>query len=382
MMKKDKYNVIFCRYNSIGIILTLVLVQSCIALYVPENTDNKELLVVHGMITDSETTDTVKLFRSFPLGKLADAVPVTGSIVTISDNAGNIFELEETQPGVYLTPETFNGRVGFSYKLNITDLNNVHYESEPMEMRPVPEIDSLYYEKVVIEKPEGFDKGIETCRIYVDTRDPANNCKYFRWNYTETWMFRLNFSIRDSICYINNNSHEIDIKSTAAFAQSKIERHLIKYISNETDRLMVRYTILVNQYSLNQDEYVYWEKMHNILSNVGGLYDMIPASLPNNLHCIENPDETVLGYFSVSARSSKRIFIRDEFAGIKDRYADCVTDTIYSPKPPGLNETVWILITYPCSIPCQPYYLITNRRECTDCTLRGTRIKPAFWRDE
>ncbi|HLN56135.1 MAG TPA: DUF4249 domain-containing protein [Bacteroidales bacterium] len=381
-MKKGKQSKSLRRKNCIGIPIFLLMIQGCIALYVPENIDNKELLVVQGMITDNESADTVKLFRSFPLGKRADAIPVTGAKVAVSDNTGKMSDLEERLPGIYVTPEAFRGQAGLSYKLLITDRNSQHYESDLMEMIPVPEIDSLYYEKVVIAEPEGFYKGINACRVFIDTRDPANNCKYFRWDFSETWMFRLNFSIRDSICWINNNSHEIDIKSTAAFAQSKIERHQIKYISNETDRLKVRYSIRVNQYSLNEDEYVYWEKMSNIVSNVGGLYDMIPGSLPNNLHCIENPDETVLGYFSVSAKSSKRIFIQNEFAGIKDRYEDCVTDTVYSPNLPGLNETVWILITYPCSIPCQPYYLITNRKECSACTLRGTRIKPAFWTEE
>jgi hypothetical protein len=335
---------------------------------------------VQGLITDGEKPDTIKLFRSFPLGKMQSAIPVTGCEVKVVDNLGNQYALAEVFPGVHITPDNFKGQVGLSYMLLISD-GNTHYESDQMEMKAVPVIDSLYYEKVNMVKPSGFYKGIDACKIYIDTRDPSGNCKYFRWDFSETWMFRLNFSVPDSICYINNNSHDINIKSTAAFDQSTVNRQLIKYITNETDRLKIRYTILVNQYSLNEEEYAYWEKMDNILSNVGGLYDMIPASLPNNLHCIENPDETVLGYFSVSSKSSKRIFISDQFEGIIDRYSDCITATIYTKNPPGLNESIWILLTNPCSIPCQTSYMITNRRECTDCTLRGSKIKPGFWTD-
>lgn len=90
-----------------------------------------------------------------------------------------------------------------------------------------------------------------------------------------------------------------------------------------------KYSIQVKQYSLNEDEYDYWEKRQRITENVGGLYDINPAALPSNLYCIENANETVLGYFGVSAVSSKRIFIRDHFTGLIDRYIDCIHDTIF-----------------------------------------------------
>jgi hypothetical protein len=45
---------------------------------------------------------------------------------------------------------------------------------------------------------------------------------------------------------------------------------------------------------------------------------MIPSSIPSNISCIDDPNEKVLGYFSVSARSSKKIFIKDIFSGLID----------------------------------------------------------------
>lgn len=78
-----------------------------------------------------------------------------------------------------------------------------------------------------------------------------------------------------------------------------IDRHPVIYISNLTDRLKTKYSILVNQYSLNEDEYNYWKKLKNITVSVGGLHDIIPSLIPSNIVCIENPGEKVLGYFSV-----------------------------------------------------------------------------------
>jgi len=364
----------------------LLLLNGCVAEFIPKIEEEKELLVVQGLITDQHETDTIKLSKSLPLGEVSEAKPVSGFHVTISDNFGNVVSLTESVPGTYLTPSTFYGIIGRIYTLHVktnSESGNLTYESYPMEMVPVPPIDSLYYEKIAIEKPEGFFKGVDACQIKLDTYDPQNICKYYRWNFSETWKFRLLFDVPNQTCWINEKSHSINIKSTAGFDEARIKSYPINYISNVTDRLRTRYSILVDQYSLNEDEYIYWEKIQNIAEQVGGLYDIIPASVPSNINCIENPSETVLGYFSVSAKSSKRLFIQDNFEGIIDRYKKCITDTVYSPDFPGVNITSWILFAHKCGgPPCVAFYEITTDEECADCTLRGTKIKPDFWTDD
>ena len=370
----------------IEFLLILLLLNSCIAQFVPQIEEEKELLVVQGLITDQNETDTIKLSKSLPLGEVSAAKPVSGGYVTISDNLGNEVSLAESVPGTYLTPPSFCGVIGRSYTLHIktnTGSGNFNYESYPTEMVPVPPIDSLYYEKIVIEKPEGFFKGVDACQIKLDTYDPQNKCKFYRWDFSETWEFRLLFDVPNQKCWINDKSHSINIKSTAAFDEARIKSYPVNYITNVTDRLKTEYSILVNQYSLNEDEYIYWEKIQNIAVQVGGLYDIIPASVPSNINCVENPAEKVLGYFSVSAKSSKRLFITDNFNGIIDRYNKCITDTVGSPDFPGVNITAWILFAHICGgPPCVPFYEITTNHGCADCTLRGTKVKPDFWTDD
>jgi hypothetical protein len=363
----------------------LLILNSCIAQFIPQISEEKELLVVQGLITDQPEPDTIKLSKSMPLGETNSARPLSGSRVDITDDLNNVVSLNEIAPGTYITPSNFRGQVGRFYTLHVHTSGisgNLNYESAAMEMKPVPTIDSLYYTKTVIQQAEGFDKGINGCQIYLDTRDPLNKCKYYRWDFTETWEFRLPFAVPNETCWIKEKSKAINIKSTVAFDEARITRFPINYISNVTDRLKTRYSILVNQYSLGEEEYAYWEKIQNVAIQVGGLYDIIPASVSSNISCIENPTEKVLGYFSVSAKSSKRIFIKDNFAGIIDHYNKCVTDTIYSTNYPGLNINSWIIIAHLCSIPCVPFFEITTHKECEDCTLRGTNIKPDFWNDD
>lgn len=361
-----------------------ILTGGCITPFMPDIEENQELLVVEGLITDQPEANTVRLSLSMPLGQRLSATPVSGAVISIFDDLGKVYNLVESKKGTYQTnPSTFRGVAGRKYRLHIktkgTSTNYYTYESVPMEMKPVPPIDSIYYEKVVISGPDlysGLPK--EGCQIYMDTEDKENNCRFFRWNYTETWEFRIPFEVPNNRCWVSEASSNINIKSTSALAQSRINRFPIKYVSNSTDRLKVKYSILIQQYSLSEDEFIFWDKMKNIYENVGSLYDMIPAAIPGNIYCVENPKEKVLGYFSVSSTTSKRIFIKDNFFGQADPYRYCITDTIFGGgQIPGLNSYVWIL--YDHSFPPPAYRVITDNKGCADCTVRGTNKKPAFW---
>lgn len=167
----------------------------------------------------------------------------------------------------------------------------------------------------------------------------------------------------------------------SVLTQNRISRFPLKFISNETDRLAVRYTILVNQYSLSESEYTYWEKLQSISEEVGSLYDITPSSIPGNIFCIEDPAEQVLGFFSVSGKTSKRIYIDDNFLGLVNYYKECPADTIYGTgNIPGLNSYVWVIEDQSYAMP--PYRVITEMKFCADCTVKGTTTRPAFWEEQ
>ena len=376
-------------YPSSGLIplMFLIFLTGCVVQFIPETEEEKELLVVEGLITDQPGPNTIKLSKSLPFGKKSEAIPLSGCVVSLKDNLGNYYPLQEKVAGTYITDSsTFRGQAGRFYTLGISTNNGssiINYESLPVEMKPVPPIDSVYYEKTVIK--EGYKNffKIDGCNIYLDTHDPENICKYYRWDFNETWILRLLFPVENIKCWVSDTTNEINFKSTAAFNESRIIRQPITYISNITDRLKTKYSISVNQYSLNEDEYIYWEKLQNITDQVGGLYDVIPASVPSNIFCIDNPEEKVLGYFSVSARSSRRIFIKDNFAGIIDRYTDCIIGYFYGDgEIPGLNTSVWVLSDDPpgsSGFGSPRKRTLTDKQGCADCRVRGTDVKPEFW---
>jgi hypothetical protein len=377
-----------------GLVLIIpLIIAGCVEKFTPEIHETQYLIVVNGSITNLPEVYTVRLSWSIPFGGKT-SFPMAGCNVTVHDDLGHIYQFSESStPGIYHSDKTtFQGVVGRKYTLCINTLNatpaHYSYESLPMEMKPVPPIDTLFYEKVLIKEAAPITDPLEGCQIYLNAYEPNGDCRFYRWDYTETWEFEIPYEIVDNrICWISNSSGNIDVKNTLALSEDRVSRHPLLFISNETDRLSKRYSMIVSQYSLSENEYAYWEKIKDISQDAGSLYDKIPFSIQANLFCIEDPHEQVLGYFSVSAKTSKRIFIDEPFRGLVNPYKECPSDTLWGfgldsaslSHIAGLNEYVWIIEAYRQDEIM--YLVITKDHRCADCSLRGTTTRPEFWED-
>jgi hypothetical protein len=361
----------------------ILLTGGCIKQFTPEISENQNILVVEGLITDQPGQNIIKVSESMPLGIRYSPNPLSGCVVTISDDLGDFYTLAEQPGGIYITNPPFQGVIGRVYTLHIKTNGahqNLSYQSNPMLMKPVPPIDSIYYTRKVFSQFSPTWPTGEGCEIFLSTHDPDNNCRFYRWEFVETWEMRLPYATTNNHCWITAHSDKINIKTTTALTEDKIEKMPINIVSNATDRLQVRYSILINQYSLNEDEYVYWDKLQNIGEQVGTLYDIIPASTVSNMWCIEKPADNVLGYFSVSAVKSKRLFIKDTFRGLPQLYDNCENSSVsYNDSIPGLNYDRWVIIAVPTPPP--GYKILTFLKGCADCTVRGTTTMPDYWND-
>ena len=373
-------------YKSFILLVIILSHEGCVTKFMPEIEESRELLVVEGMITDQPETNRIRLTKSSPLNKKNIVKPVPGCIVNISDDQDNNWVLKETGNGYYITDSLkFRAIIGRKYTLKVYSNGKLpkdhSYESVAMELKPVPPIDDIFYEKELIEEGNEESVAKEGCTVYLDTHDPGGDCKYFRWDYTETWEVRLPYDVPNKICWATNKSTSIIIKNTSLLSENTISRYPLNFISNETDRLEDKYSILVNQYSINEEEYRYWDKMQKITEQTGNLYDIMPASIQGNIFCVDDPTEIVLGYFSVSAKTTRRIFIEDSFSGLVQLYSDCELATIPGGQPiPNLGIYVWVIIDGSMERP--PYKVITDKKGCADCTVRGTKVKPSFWDDD
>jgi len=358
-----------------------LIICGCVKEFFPEIKESPYHVVIDGLITDQPEVYTIRLSWSYPVTGNTGS-PMTRCDVTVHDDLGNVYKFEESSiPGTYNSdPEIFRGKVGRIYTLHINAKyatpKRYSYQSFPVEMKSVPPVDSLYYEKVLIKEATLEDVAKEGCQVFLNTYDPEGDCWFFRWDFTETWRCQIPFDlVVNTNCWISNNSNKIIVKNTSSLSDSRVIRQPIVYISNETDRLAYRYSIIVNQYSISENEFQYLDDIKKITENVGSLYDLVPYSIPGNLFCVDDPGEQVLGYFSASAKTSKRIYVDEFFSGLENiYYPECLDQKVERPGDmpySGQNEWWWLIGYYGT--------WVTYKKWCADCTDRGTSLRPAFW---
>jgi len=394
-----------------------LLLNSCIDPFKPDlaKNDLESQLVVEGTITDEPGPFKVRLTKSgsiYPI-QYSDKVvynpePVSGADVHITDDKGNDFHLYQGVNGWYETIDTcLQGVPGNTYTLQITDADGNRFESTPELMMEVPPIESLFFEekqRISIKRDEVSQE--LWLDILLNTRMPADGIHYLKWEFEETWEFKMPEYIRvdkrfsdsptcigragESIpimtwvtippeqfhCWGSEASKSILVKSTVDNLTGEIKSFPLISIGPEDDRLSIRYSILVKQYSLNKELYDFFKKLENLNETNGGMYDKMPSPLYGNIQSLSG-DKKVLGFFLVSTVKTKRIFIDNRDVHVKtghNAYFSCG----------------WVAPPL-CMFPYYYYgkivdngtYIGTNvwstEKFCTDCRERGKSVKPDFW---
>jgi hypothetical protein len=174
--------------------------------------------------------------------------------------------------------------------------------------------------------------------------------------------------------------------NTNHLTSDRIIDYPLHFVSTETNRLRILYSLLVKQYAISQAAYEFW-KMHDDLSeNAGTLFDPIPSQVTGNIYNLNDPEEPVMGYFEASGVSTRRVFVSDEnLPGnvfVPSDFEFC--QFLVLENPGNLNSLLgqgWIYI--------DEYYdmnilmvRLTNNVKCFDCTLTGSNKRPDYWPEE
>jgi hypothetical protein len=401
-------------FRSVFFLLIITMLCTCIEPYEPKLRGYENLLVVEGLVTDENASYSVKL--SSTMGN-QDEVPVkiSGAVLFLTDGGGQKYYLTEWKSGLYKTDSTiFRGHPGEIYTLHINS-NGREYQSDPYIMEPVPDIDSIYFEKqhVLVNNATETVDGI---MIYLDSEDGEN--EYFRWDFEETWKFRVPnpkkyIYINDSniipvsrindFCWKSKKSDEVMVQSVSRNQGGRIKSVPVNFIaSDKSDRLLIQYSIVVKQYSISKKEFDFWSNMKKVNESGGDIFATQPFPVISNIHNINDPDEKVLGYFQVSAMRERRknILFRDIIRlGLPIYHYPCerieMSPEDYPKSNPFMPPITWNEIyemycknsdysfVEPLYVPgtSQLVKLIFTRPECADCEIEGTIKKPSFWID-
>ncbi len=373
------------KYCSISFnLIVLLFLGNCIDPYKPvlDNTESEYILVVEGLITNEPGSFKIKITRSVPIDTLASSIKETGAIVTISDDENNLYNLVEVEPGLYqCLEENVNAIVGRNYQLRIIDSDENEYESASVLMQETSDLNQLQWEEtteiVFFENEVVEQSGID---IFIDTDDPTNNTKFYKWDISETWEVVMPNSItaldgmgnpyetfvivpeEKKFCWVTKSSQNILIKSVDNQSNSKVDHYLVKRLGPGEDKLHFRYSIEVKQYRLDKFMYEYWAKLKEFNQDAGTLYDRIPLSIFGNITCCTNSDVSLLGYFYAAYIKKKRIFIDDTQHQVKtkNKYEECL---------------------YVGEVTLYPFagFYYSRSPFCGDCRYVGSSEKPDFW---
>jgi hypothetical protein len=392
---------------------------TCTDPFTPNLKGDQSLLVVDGLLTDGNSSNLVRLTRTFQ-DQTSEPESVSGATVFVTDDIGTSSYLIEAGNGVYKTDSIeFRGKTDRTYILHIQTKDGQVYESDPCLMQPVPEIDSLYFAK----DQEPINNGtqvLDGIMIYLDSKE-GNNNQYYRWTFDETWKFkvpfpkRYNFDPADSsitpvanvkdYCWKNTKSDNIVIYANYSGQTGPVRNEPLFFIaSDQSDRLLIEYSISVNQYSISKREYEFWNNLKKVNESTGDIFAKQPYSVLSNINNINNPKDRVLGYFQVSSVKSRRKFISfNDIVGLNlPTYHYPCESLIKNPNDfpigYGAKRPTWDEIFTIYCINSDYYFvdaqftsiaggkknisrMVFARPECANCELTGTRKKPDFWID-
>ncbi|WP_417942749.1 DUF4249 domain-containing protein [Flavobacterium sp. RS13.1] len=397
--------------------LLVFALTSCTEQYVFQNNDFESALVVEGTITNELKNQTIRVSQVYQLEETGPKFE-NGANVYITDDQGNEYQFEEKDT-VYASITQFKAEPGRKYQLKIRTKEGKNYISDHQILTTETKIDNLTATVATVEGQKGV-------QINVNSYDPSNTSKYYRYEYVETYKiiapkWNPNNAIvvstpaippnpaedfpgspaketivvvprnyESQTCFSTKKSDKIILNTTSTLSEDRVH-YPVRFISNQNYIISHRYSIFVKQYVQNLAAYTFYRTLNDLSTTGNILTPKQPGFIYGNIKSVENPSEKVIGFFEVSSVSSERIYFN---------YADLFPN---DPLPPYYETDCDIQEFDNCDgdPPCKGAILrslIRTRSKvlfswnylslfymvnppCGDCTTFSSNIVPPFWVD-
>jgi len=358
-------------------------------------TDEK-VLVVEGEITNSSGPYSVRLSTSLPVNQPLK-VPLQKCSVTISDNNGFSELLAESEPGVYVTDKAgIKGEVGNSYSLKVKTPDGKVYSTAYQQMKAPVEIDSVFAELTTQENLD-FPFGLPGMQFFISTK-AASEEAHFLWNLTETYKYEADYKLHaiyhfgdyyytnrhmDTIasiagmdydtvltCYNSKTVKSIFTGKTGNLSVAQINRQPFHFVSTASKKLSMRYSLFVQQLTVGEAAYYFWNSIQEQTTDENFLYTKQPYNIAGNLKNEEIENELTFGFFTVASVSTKRIFVNRPNTTF-------YIEKGYLAEPLELHKK-----KQPVLLVLTDDGVFFSHEDCFDCRTEGGEInKPDFWFD-
>ncbi len=259
---------------------------------------------------------------------------------------GAFEQLELTENGRYQTsPTGIQGIIGHSYFISV-ELDGEVYQSSVQEIKPVPEIDSISYKVSYLPETNELT-GVITNKPYVDVlvnfQDFPDRGNYYLWKWNGTAQRRTfpeNFTIRVNgtptisplgcanvdnpqpcsccECWVNKSTkNPLSVYSDQYTNGSYISNRKAFSIPAVADYFDVKFLLRVQQYSLNEDVYNFWNQIEKQTTSQSSLFAVPSSEVAGNIRNINNDSELVWGTFSASAIETTEVYIDKNELGVR-----------------------------------------------------------------
>jgi Domain of unknown function (DUF4249) len=304
--------------------------------------DGERPMVVDGLITDQEGPYTVTIYRSAALNNPYDLTDwAVGAHVTVFDDQGNSEQLTEISPGTYTT-NTMQGAIGRTYHVRIELKDGNVYESIPEVMLPVGDFSNLRYKFNEVQSP-GQEEGLNPKNgfdVYLDAELTPEQQGLTRWRWTGTFEFetwpelRLKLKVpagpipvwlpdpvpcsgwvvpRGStvkiqqsactccFCWVNQYS-PVPLLSDKRFVNNnKMNQVYIAYIPANDRYFFDKYYLEVEQMSISQAVYSFWESVARQKQQGSDLFQTPSGKTQGNVVLLTEGGLPAVGVFGASA---------------------------------------------------------------------------------
>ena len=275
----------------------------------------------NSLIVDAELTNSPgPYFVRLRLSSSFNSPPrVTGASVWIVDDLGNRLDFDEIADGEYRSDSTsdFIGQIGRTYVLHVETLRGDLVESEPETMVDVPPIESMLIEPS--ERLRISDLGNEIVtngfEVVLNTRSIGSQGTFLRYDYRGVFVAKTpNPTLRNISCFILDEPPReyLNVFGTTIGEQLPILGIPIEFF-RPTFKFDTLYFLITRQFSLNEKAFDYWDAVDRQRNSTGSIFDPTPSTIINNLRDINDPENEILGYFTVSGVTENSFeILRDE----------------------------------------------------------------------
>ncbi|WP_029037048.1 DUF4249 domain-containing protein [Salinimicrobium xinjiangense] len=360
-----------------------------------ETNNYEDALVIEGIITSELQQQEILLSRTYRLEEDGPSKESNAQVVVMTE--GENFQFTELEPGRYVSTEAFRAIPGRAYTLKVTTSNGKTYASEPEVLSEAPELSDVSAVRTTYRNKEGV-------AILLDVDGNEKNPGYYLYNFEETYKIVSPFDFprdlvyrdgefvqvpktrEEEVCYVTELSREVLLANTNAENSRGIDDLLVRFIEGEDYRTAHRYSIRVRQFSISGDAFSYYETLKDF-SDSESLFSQNQLGLINgNLFSESDPDEKVIGFFSIADVSSQRIFFDfEDFYSTKEFIPDShvslcevkVPDSSTDAEIQALRQQLESGSVKFIGMDVLKYRFV--RSHCVDCTLYGTNAVPDFW---